>query len=220
MQAFKEGAARGLHAGAASARAAEPPSAAAAAAATAPPPPPPPNTGLAGVPALVRALGFAGALPFWAFTPAAADFLPLELVDPSLPDRAGVLQVGYGATIISFLGGVHWGLAMTNVGGAAAARSRFAWSVVPSLMAFPTVALPTPHAAGAQAALLGIVYIADKGFAAKGLLPGWYMAMRLPLTLLAAGALVVTAVTGEDAAAAGRQRAAETGAAPLRAAPP
>lgn len=27
------------------------------------------------------------------------------------------LQVGYGATILSFLGGVHWGLAMTNVGG-------------------------------------------------------------------------------------------------------
>lgn len=29
----------------------------------------------------------------------------------------GLLQVGYGATILSFLGGVHWGLAMTNVGG-------------------------------------------------------------------------------------------------------
>lgn len=28
-------------------------------------------------------------------------------------------QIGYGATILSFLGGVHWGLAMTNVGGEA-----------------------------------------------------------------------------------------------------
>lgn len=37
---------------------------------------------------------------------------------PADPCRLA-LQIGYGATILSFLGGVHWGLAMTNVGGEA-----------------------------------------------------------------------------------------------------
>lgn len=60
----------------------------------------------------------AGALPFWVFSPAVAPLLPLDLVvDPALLANPGLLQVGYGATILSFLGGVHWGLAMTNVGG-------------------------------------------------------------------------------------------------------
>ena len=30
---------------------------------------------------------------------------------------AALVQVAYGATILSFLGGVHWGVAMTPVGG-------------------------------------------------------------------------------------------------------
>ena len=60
----------------------------------------------------------AGALPFWVFSPSVAPLLPLDLLlEPSMLASTGLLQVGYGATILSFLGGVHWGLAMTNVGG-------------------------------------------------------------------------------------------------------
>ena len=83
-----------------------------------------------------------------------APLLPLDLVlEPSLLANAGLLQVGYGATILSFLGGVHWGLAMTNVGGTLAAQmgeQRYLWSVLPCLMAWPTVAMPVPQAAGIQ----------------------------------------------------------------------
>lgn len=46
-----------------------------------------------------------------------APALPRPLSPAQMLANPGLLQVGYGATILSFLGGVHWGLAMTNVGG-------------------------------------------------------------------------------------------------------
>jgi hypothetical protein len=40
-----------------------------------------------------------------------------------------------------------------------------------------------------------VVYVVDRSWAKKGLLPPWYMKMRLPLTLLAAGGLALTVAT-------------------------
>jgi hypothetical protein len=39
------------------------------------------------------------------------------------------------------------------------------------------------------------VYLADRAWARKGLLPPWYIKMRLPLTCLAAGGLLLTAAS-------------------------
>jgi hypothetical protein len=44
--------------------------------------------------------------------------------------------------------------------------------------------------------LLGVVYAVDRAWANKGLLPPWYIRMRLPLTCMAAGGLMLTAVSG------------------------
>lgn len=52
-----------------------------------------------------------------------------------------------------------------------------------------------PSPPTSQALLLGVVYAVDRAWAGKGLLPPWYLKMRLPLTLLAAGGLVMTAAT-------------------------
>lgn len=146
------------------------------------------------MPSAARFLGFAGSIPFWVLSsPVAGEisgFLPETVM-------ATTLQVAYGATIISFLGGVHWGLAMTNVGGPLGIKlmeQRYLWSVTPCLMAWPTMALPAPQAAGIQAALLGVVYMVDRSWEKRGLLPSWYMRMRLPLTVLAAAGLTGTAV--------------------------
>lgn len=163
-------------------------------AAEAAPPPPPPPQGLAAVPGLIKALGFAGVLPFWIFSPAVAPELPLNLLGDNVPAAAGALQVGYGATIISFLGGVHWGLAMTSLTPLKLTGQRYVWSVLPCLAAWPTLAMPTAQAAGVQAGLLGVVYMVDKGWAKRGMLPPWYAALRLPLTVLAAAGLAMTAV--------------------------
>lgn len=54
--------------------------------------------------------------------------------------------------------------------------------------AYPTIATP-------QAMLLGLVYMVDRAWAKKGLLPPWYLKMRLPLTVLAASGLLLTATS-------------------------
>ena len=62
-------------------------------------------------------------------------------------------------------------------------------------MAWPTVAMTTSHAASVQVALLGLLYFVDRAWAQRGLLPRWYMTLRLPLTVLAAGGLGLTALS-------------------------
>ena len=156
-------------------------------------------SGLASVPALIKALGFGGALPFWIFSPPVASHLPLHLLGDGVAEKAGALQVSYGATIISFLGGVHWGLAMTSLTPLKLTGQRYIWSVIPCLAVWPTLVLPQEHAAALQAALLGFVYIVDRGWLKRGGLPPWYMALRLPLTVLAAAGLSMTAVAGGGA---------------------
>ena len=60
------------------------------------------------------ARGDPGVIPFIAFSPAVAAALPLPA---DLVQNAALLQLGYGASIASFLGGVHWGMAMSEYGG-------------------------------------------------------------------------------------------------------
>jgi hypothetical protein len=98
---------------------------------------------------MAYALGALGAVPFLALSPpgfahvqrAAADVgvaLPVSAAD------APRLQIAYGASILTFLGAPHWGLAMTNFGAAGPVANvvRYAWGVTPSLLAFPLPVLP------------------------------------------------------------------------------
>lgn len=57
----------------------------------------------------------AGAIPFLALSPPIAQSLPFLPAD--LVASAALLQLGYGASIASFLGGIHWALAMAQYGG-------------------------------------------------------------------------------------------------------
>jgi hypothetical protein len=58
----------------------------------------------------------AGAIPFLALSPPIAQALPM--LPAELVANAALLQIGYGATIASFLGGIHWAMAMAEYGGA------------------------------------------------------------------------------------------------------
>lgn len=57
----------------------------------------------------------AGVIPFIALSPPVAASLPL--VPAELLQNAALLQVAYGASIASFLGGIHWAMAMAEYGG-------------------------------------------------------------------------------------------------------
>lgn len=131
-------------------------------------------------PQLPRWLGLAGLLPQLAV--AAIVFSG----DIALRFSALSLGYAYAALILSFLGGLWWGL------GAAAERPpEWLWvaAIVPSLLAFATA---VPWATGEpwpgpSMIVLGIALIAalgvDRALVARSLTPAWWMSLRLPLSL-------------------------------------
>lgn len=126
------------------------------------------------LPAPARLLGPAGLMPFaglaagiWAGWPG-----------------AGPALAAYGATILAFLGAVHWGLALAAPAGAAdkpvrgVEWGRLGLGVVPALLAW--VALLLPLAAGLGLLALGIVAtaLAETLAARAGLVPRGYLGLR------------------------------------------
>ena len=137
------------------------------------------KTGADSVPTPAAWLGGAGVIPFaagalgaWAL-PAPWDLWALQA------------QVFYGACILSFMGAVHWGLAMADYGGVPGASwQRLGGSVVPALLAWGALLL-TP-VLGLLVLLLTFagLFMADLRVTRAGLAPGWYPRLRKPLTLL------------------------------------
>ena len=179
------------------------------------------------------ALGLAGAIPFVALAaplaPALGGYVPAGLFPV---ERRAEAQAKYGAAIVSFLGGMHWGFAgagfaeagaAAGAGASAAARealllagpARFAWSVVPSLFAWPALMCATPYALVAVAASLAATLAADAGFAAKKLMPRWLMPLRFGLTGVAVLGLLASVPAALEAHDNERER--EAHAARLRA---
>ncbi len=124
----------------------------------------------------VTRLGYAGLAPFVLLAGL------MWLVDRELLPFVSIALGGYAATIVSFLGGVHWGIGFMK--GQAAPRFHFVWGVVPSLIAWLALMMP----AYAALPLLGMVVVAcyvvdSKTYPAAGL-ASW-LSMRLRLTAVA-----------------------------------
>lgn len=160
---------------------------------------------------MAYALGALSVLPFAALTPyghaqltallASAGGAPL----PLSPADVGRLQILYGSSVLSFLGAVHWGLALAGPsppGLPLANVVRLGWGVAPSLFAVPVPALRDGDARRVLATSLGASLVADAAFARMRLLPRWYLLhLRLPLTLVAIASLAAGGGGGATAAA-------------------
>jgi Protein of unknown function (DUF3429) len=107
-----------------------------------------------------RALGWSGLLPF------VGGALALSVGPPAWHDAALRALIAYGAVIVSFLGGIHWGSPTT-----AAHDAARVWGVVPSLLAWPMLLLPSPRfALIGLAASLALCWAVDRArFPAMGL---------------------------------------------------
>lgn len=130
-------------------------------------------------PRTVAWLGYGGLLPFLVLTPASL-----------LDHHHGVVWsdalYAYGAIILSFIGALHWGLAMGLPELTERQRSaRFTWSVVPALIAWPAVLLSPPLAA--PLLVIGFVahYLQDRRLASQAALPQWYLPLRFRLSSVA-----------------------------------
>ncbi len=126
------------------------------------------------VPTWAARLGYAGWLPFLALA-IATWWAPPEYRAPA----ANALRA-YGAVIASFLGAIHWGLAMRAP--LTAQPGSFVWGVFPSVVAWLATLLPLSQGLVTLALLLGMCLAVDRrSYPAYGL--GAWLPMRLRLTL-------------------------------------
>lgn len=137
-------------------------------------------------PALV--LGWLGVVPFVALAGAA-------IVGGAVPPATAVTAlVLYAAIILSFMGGVQWGLAMAATSQSAEMRSaRMVASVMPALAAFALWLLPTTLALSGLAVVYAGLLVYDLGSVRAGVAPPWYAPLRLQLTAAVVIALVSVA---------------------------
>ena len=135
----------------------------------------------------VACLGYGGLLPF-------VGLATLAAVDPAHARAWSDALVGYGAVILSFVGALHWGVAMIATKLTPGQRRwAFVWSVVPALIAWPASVLA--GSGGALMLVLGFAchLIQDLRLAGPAELPSWYLPLRWRLTVVGSSCLVLNA---------------------------
>lgn len=144
---------------------------------------PPPNAAHT-PPTLVTVLGYAGLLPF------AALALAVLWLGSAYQAPFAFALLAYGATIASFLGAIHWGIAMRGHG---ASAPLYLWGVIPSLVAWLALLAPLAWGLLLLALLLLTCYAVDRRVYPRHQLQAW-LPMRLRLTAVAAASCLAGAL--------------------------
>ncbi len=134
---------------------------------------------------LANILGFAGLIPFVVFS--LASWLSLPYVE----DAHSLLST-YAAVILSFMGAVHWGAAMTTAH--AQVNQQLGWSVLPALLAWLALLLPTLYGYSVLIISFSLLCIADRQLVMRNYLPAWYAPLRTVLTTVVVVCLLVAAL--------------------------
>lgn len=128
------------------------------------------------VPAYPRWLGTAGVLPFIALA-------LLTWVPGSHQAMTAQALLAYGAVILSFVGALHWGMAMSAPALRRSDSGRlYVGSVVPALLAWAALLLPPVWAVVILQVGLWGHYAQDRRLVRVMALPDWYLPLRLALT--------------------------------------
>lgn len=135
---------------------------------------------------LARKLGFFGLVPFILLT------LLCWIVHPDWLGYFINAQLYYGIAILSFLGGAHWGIALTmGDRDKELVRRALIWGVVPTIIAWCSMA---NVAVGFLVQIVGFVmgYRIDKQLYQSFGLPEWFINLRLQLTRVVVTTLAFT----------------------------
>jgi hypothetical protein len=141
-----------------------------------------------------RLLTFAGAIPFAGL--ALALFMPdgNEYLKANAGQKILIVQLltTYAAVILSFLGGIQWGIGLSIVSAAPrSAKTLFCLSVLPSLFAWAMLFIAHPTSRILVAiGLFGFVWIIDTLLNLQKLIPAWFYKLRTIIT-----AIVITSLT-------------------------
>ncbi len=121
-------------------------------------------------------LGYAGLLPF------VAGAVLVWLVRPEAHPYVALALSGYAAVIVSFLGGIHWGLAMRQP---SPPLPWLVWGVVPSLVAWLAVLMPASAGLVVFGLALLACYAVDRRlYPAQGV--AHWLSLRFRLSVVAA----------------------------------
>lgn len=127
---------------------------------------------------LAALLSFAGTIPFIvaAFVLLFGQALGLGMYRPLAFDAI----TNYAAVIVSFLGGIQWGIGIaSHEQQPQTARSLFLLSVVPSLLAWAMLFLPASDSRIIVALfLVGFVWIIDALLHLQKVIPAWFFKLR------------------------------------------
>jgi hypothetical protein len=123
-------------------------------------------------------LTIAGAIPFVVATA----FMFRGEAHVRVPAIAALIT--YSAVVLSFLGGIEWGLALREEAGNEMTRAvALGLSTVPSLAAWTVLWLNGPtQQIGTAIGIFVFAWGADQYLASRGLLPTWFVDLRTAIT--------------------------------------
>ena len=139
---------------------------------------------LPSAPAPALCLGLSGLIPFVS--------APLYMYNSGffLPDVA-MAQLTYGASILSFLGGVRWGMLVAGVGDdLPPSWSQYTWSVTPSLISWTALLVPSATV-GVPICVIGLLMAAAVDLRQPSY-PPWFRSLRFLLTFFAVFSLIMS----------------------------
>lgn len=141
------------------------------------------------VPSAPLWLGAGGLVPFIVLA-GALWIVPAEY-HPTLHDWLRT----YAAVILSFVGAVHWGIALLHRDMGDQDRAVvMAWSVVPGLVAWVSLLMSLRTGLTLTGAMFVIHYTMDRTLASRFPIPDWYLRLRSGLTIVVVACLGVAAI--------------------------
>ncbi len=136
------------------------------------------------VPSAAKQLGALGVIPFLGLAIAAM------MGSGAWVNDALVALLAYGAIILSFLGGVQWGFAVSSPDITPRQMfNRLSLSVAPSLIAWGALLLPLGPGLVVLSVSFILVLMVDLRTVNRSGAPSWYPELRWPLTICAVAAL-------------------------------
>jgi hypothetical protein len=141
------------------------------------------------IPALPAWLGGLGLIPFVAMA------LMIISGTTTLPINPVSALISYGAVILSFLGGIYWGLALAppiQSGSLPEPKQAFVIGVIPSIIGW--IALLLPHTIALSVLVAGFAgqWLVDRRTARHGHFPGWFGPLRTRLSAVVMATLLLS----------------------------
>jgi len=140
------------------------------------------------IPLPARFFGIAGLLPFIA----GAILCWIRITIPIGPVEitGSFMLLSYGAVILSFLGGIRWGVAMQH-GSMIGSWATVAWAMMPSLIAW--FAIMFNSTIGLLMLMLGLAmqYAVDYRSTKARITPPWFLTLRTVLTIGAIASICI-----------------------------